>query len=134
MRKLDQPCDCDSGRRYPDCCGALHQGAPAADAVALMRSRYSAFVRGLPQYLLASWHVSTRPTRLSLEPPQNWLGLSVRAHRVTGPDSATVEFVARSRVGGAAAQRQHELSRFVREQGHWFYLDGETPPASQKVR
>ena len=132
MPQSHPPCDCDSGRAYEDCCGALHGGVQAADAVALMRSRYSAFVRGLPDYLLASWHVSTRPATLTLVPPQKWLGLSVRAHHLTGPDSATVEFVARSRLGGAPAQRLHELSRFLRVDGHWFYLDGETPPASQQ--
>lgn len=90
-----------------------------------MRSRYSAFALGFRDYLLASWHPSTRPAELTLDADVKWLGLSVKAHQSTGPDRATVEFVARSRAGGGSAQRLHEVSRFVREDGHWFYLDGE---------
>lgn len=44
---------------------------------------------------------------------------------MTGPDAAVVEFVARHKVGGAPAVRQHEVSRFVREDGHWYYVDEE---------
>ena len=89
-----------------------------------MRSRYSAYVLGLEAYLLATWHATTRPQQLQLsEPPlPKWLGLEVKAHHATG-DLATVEFVARCRVGGRA-RRMHEVSRFVREAGRWYYLDG----------
>lgn len=89
-----------------------------------MRSRYTAFVLGLADYLRASWHASTRPATLTLEPDVKWLGLTVKAHQSTGVDTATVEFIARSRLGGGKAQRLHEVSRFVREDGRWFYLDG----------
>lgn len=89
-----------------------------------MRSRYSAFVRGDVPYLLATWHASTRPATLELESGAKWLGLEIKLHRPTGPDSAEVEFVARFRLAGRAV-RQHELSRFVREDGRWFYVDGD---------
>ena len=89
-----------------------------------MRSRYSAYVLGLKGYLLATWHASTRPAALDLGagPAAKWLGLDVKARTAAG-DAATVEFVARCRVGGRA-QRLHEVSRFVREDGRWFYVDG----------
>lgn len=89
-----------------------------------MRARYSAYVLGLEDYLLATWHASTRPAALNLGdgPQAKWLGLEVKAHAASD-DSATVEFDARCRVGGRA-QRLHELSRFLREDGRWFYLDG----------
>lgn len=120
------PCACGSGRIYSVCCAPLHAGAPAADAEALMRSRYTAYVLGLRDYLLRSWHVSTRPASLELDPATRWLGLTVKRHARDG-ETAEVEFVARSRVGGGSAQRLHERSRFVREGGHWYYLDGEFP-------
>ncbi len=109
-----------------DCCGRwLH--LPAPDAESLMRSRYTAFVREDRAYLLATWHPSTRPPLLEFEPGLRWLGLEVRAHRVTGPDSAEVEFVARSRLSGSGpAHRLQERSRFVREAGRWYYVDGVT--------
>lgn len=89
-----------------------------------MRSRYSAFVRGDVPYLLATWHTRTRPATLELEPGARWLGLEIKQHRMTGANTAEVEFVARFRVAGRAV-RQHELSRFVREDGRWYYVDGD---------
>lgn len=122
------PCPCQSGAYYEDCCGRYHAGplhlqAPTAEA--LMRSRYSAFTLALTDYLLATWHASTRPARLEAnEVGLKWLGLEVRRHVVIDDDHATVEFVARSKLGGRA-QRLHEISRFVREGGRWFYVDGD---------
>ena len=89
-----------------------------------MRSRYSAFVLARADYLLATWHASTRPAQLDFEPGAKWLGLEVRAGAQTGEHSAEVEFVARYRVGGRGV-RLHESSRFVREQGRWYYVDGD---------
>jgi SEC-C motif-containing protein len=90
-----------------------------------MRSRYSAFAVGDAAYLLATWHPSTRPRTLVLDPAVRWTGLEVLA--TTGGTllaaEGTVEFRAHSvvdRVVGA----QHENSRFVRECGRWLYLDG----------
>ncbi len=110
---------------FSACCGRyLDPIAAAPDAEALMRSRYSAFVLGRGDYLLATWHASTRPADLMLEPAAKWLGLQVRSHQVLDADHAEVEFVARCREAGRAT-RLHERSRFVREQGQWFYVDGE---------
>jgi SEC-C motif domain protein len=125
------PCHCGDPRGYALCCAPLHAGAAAGSAGALMRSRYSAYVLGLVPYLLASWHASTRPAALDLDDPagsRKWLGLSVRSHVGAG-DTATVEFIARYRIGGGSAQRLHERSRFVREGGHWYYVDGTFPAA-----
>lgn len=122
------PCGRTNGKgqtlKLDVCCGPCHSGTPAPDAESLMRSRYSAFVTGNVPYLLATWHPSQRPATLALEAQTKWLGLEIRQHRATGPDAAVVEFVARFRVGGKAV-RQHELSRFVREAGCWFYVDGD---------
>lgn len=89
-----------------------------------MRSRYTAYVRGLTDYLIATWHLDTRPADLALEPGLRWLGLEVRRHRLTGPEQAEVEFVARSKLGGRA-HRLHETSRFVWQAGRWLYVDGD---------
>ena len=117
----DLPCPCGRPLAYATCCGRWHAGEPAPDAEALMRSRYSAYVLGLRDYLLATWHASTRPATLELESGVKWLGLEVRAHRAIDADHAEVEFVARSRLAGRAS-RLHERSRFVREGGQWFYV------------
>lgn len=90
-----------------------------------MRSRYGGYVLGLNDYLLQTWHASTRPATLEAQPPGlRWLGLEVRRSRTIDADHAEVEFVARSKLGGRA-HRLHETSRFVREGGRWFYVDGE---------
>jgi SEC-C motif domain protein len=101
----------------------MHAGTPAPDAAALMRSRYSAYALGLHGYVLDTWHASTRPATLEPDDHVRWLGLDVRRH-VEHADTAEVEFVARWRSGSASAQRLHERSRFVREGGRWFYVDG----------
>ncbi|MCB1973573.1 MAG: YchJ family protein [Nitrospirota bacterium] len=125
------PCGRLSARRVPqafgDCCGRYidhFDTAAAPDAEHLMRSRYSAFVLQRRNYLQATWHASTRPATLDFEPDARWLGLEVRSHRVLDAEHAEVEFVARYRVAGRAV-RLHERSRFVREDGRWYYLEGD---------
>lgn len=135
MRGSDQvtagPCPCGSDQAYAACCGRWHAGTPAPDAVALMRSRYSAYVLKLRDYLLETWHPDTRPAPAELDLDEAggqrtaWLGLQVKSGRSTGPDTAEVEFVARFRVGGGRAQRLVERSRFERIEGRWYYLDGD---------
>lgn len=128
MTLATSPCPCGTTLPYGRCCGRWHEGpehlqAPTAEA--LMRSRYSAFVLGLHDYLLATWHPSTRPALLEPnEPELRWLGLDVKRHAVQDDTHATVEFVARSKLGGRA-HRLHELSRFVREDSRWYYVDGD---------
>ncbi len=124
------PCPCGSGLPYAGCCGRLHAGsATAATAEQLMRARYSAFAVGDPAYLLATWHSTTRPPTVDLDPRIRWIGLEVL--RTTGGgllgSVGTVEFRAHSVVDGAAGS-QHEDSRFVREDGQWRYLDGDPLP------
>lgn len=99
-----------------------------------MRSRYTAYVLMREPYLLATWHASTRPARLDLAPTQ-WIGLTVHHHERQDADHATVEFIARYKLNGRA-HRLHETSRFVREGGRWFYVDGDVAesPAGRSVK
>ena len=113
-----------------DCCGRYlsdFANTPAPDAQSLMRSRYSAFVLGLTDYLAATWHATTRPHNLAADAGTRWLGLEVRRHTGIDASHAEVEFVARYRPSGGSgpAARIHERSRFVREDGRWYYLDGD---------
>jgi SEC-C motif-containing protein len=125
--KPSSPCPCGRPIRYELCCGRWHDGGDGAapDAESLMRSRYSAYVLGLDDYLRATWHVSTRPETIeSRQPGLKWLGLEVRRAWLVDPALAYVEFVARSRLV-FKGQRLHETSRFVFEAGRWWYVDGE---------
>ena len=123
----DIPCPCGSGRTFADCCAPYLSGRdvpPTAEA--LMRSRYSAFATGQADYLLATWHPTTRPDTLTLEPGIRWLSLKILSTEAGGAtdQEGWVRFVARSKFQGRA-QRLQERSRFVREQGRWSYNDGE---------
>lgn len=91
-----------------------------------MRSRYTAYTLLREDYLLATWHTSTRPASLDLaaDAATKWIGLEVKRHEQQDADHAIVEFVARYKVNGRA-HRLHEVSRFVREDGRWFYVDGD---------
>jgi SEC-C motif-containing protein len=126
VKKTIQQCPC-GGASYAQCCGKYHGGLLPETAEQLMRSRYSAYVLGLTDYLLDTWHASTRPKgeELNQDPQSKWLGLEVKKHVPAG-DRTTVEFVARYKVGGRA-HRLHEISNFVREDGKWFYVDGTFP-------
>lgn len=131
---MQQVCPCGridaAGRAQPyaSCCSRYvddFEGTPAPDAEALMRSRYSAFVLERADYLRATWHASKRPSKVSFDAGVKWLGLEVREHKTLDDVHAEVEFVARLREPTGRAVRLHERSRFVREDGRWFYVDGD---------
>ncbi|WP_345764820.1 YchJ family protein [Diaminobutyricibacter sp. McL0608] len=118
-------CPCLSGDSYEACCGPVHRGeveAPTAER--LMRSRFSAFALGDADYLLASWHTSTRPANLELDPGLRWYRLDVVGTSRGGilDSVGTVRF--RAYYKGDAVGVQEEDSRFVREGRRWFYVDG----------
>ncbi len=91
-----------------------------------MRSRYSAYALGKEAYVLSTWHASTRPASLDLvgQPAPKWIGLKVLRHEQQDGNHAIVEFIARYKVNGRAF-KMHETSRFMKEGGRWFYLDGD---------
>lgn len=119
-------CPCDTGLPYRACCGPLHDGSPAGTAVALMRSRYSAFALGLADHLVRTWHPRTRPADLTLEQGLTWQRLEI--HRTvaggSGDETGVVEFTAHFS-GPTGPDQLHEVSRFARRANRWLYLDGE---------
>ncbi len=122
-------CACDSNKNFTDCCGRyIECNTPAPSAEALMRSRYVAYTLECEDYILATWHPSTRPAPQDAadKVKTKWLGLEVKRHEynLQEQDRAVVEFVARYKIGGRA-YRLHEVSRFVREGEQWFYVDGD---------
>lgn len=124
-------CPCLSGLPYDECCGPLHHGErTAATAEALMRSRYSAFAVGDLAYLLTTWHRSTRPRTVDLDAAVVWRRLEVLRTDRGGPfdTTGTVEFRA-SYSDPRGRGSLHEVSRFVREDGAWTYVDGSVDPA-----
>ncbi|MGW0333629.1 YchJ family protein [Streptomyces sp. NPDC003011] len=119
------PCPCGLPEPYDACCGRYHSGGAAAPtAEALMRSRYSAFVKADAAYLLRTWHPRTRPERVGLDAGTRWTGLEILATRDGSAfhTTGTVTFRASYRGGSL-----HERSRFERVDGAWVYVDGEFP-------
>lgn len=125
-------CPCGTHQAYAICCGALHQGQVAATPEALMRSRYSAFVAQDADYLIHTWHPSSGAAQFKAEltagfADTEWLGLTIASSASDG-DQGMVTFAARYRDGvDGEPHLIHERSRFVREQGRWYYLDGSQP-------
>ncbi|SDD07368.1 SEC-C motif-containing protein [Sanguibacter gelidistatuariae] len=137
-------CPCGSGATYDACCGVFHhafhdpsgeRGAGAPTAEALMRSRFAAFALGRTDYLLGTWHPSTRPGDLELDPGTTWTRLRILSHTAGGPDDATgtVAFRAHFTHDGDRGA-QSENSRFVRDEGRWSYLDGDVVPGMSVQR
>lgn len=121
-------CPCLSGATFAECCARFLTGAadpPTAEQ--LMRSRYSAFVTGDDAYLLATWHPSTRPASLELDPALRWYRLDIVGRDRGGPldRDGIVEFRAFFRHDGERGE-QHEVSSFVREGRRWRYVAGVT--------
>jgi SEC-C motif-containing protein len=115
--------------RFEDCCGRFLSGGGErpANAMELMRSRYTAYVLGDTAYLRATWAAHTCPADLdkSEESATRWLGLQIKRHDVIDSDHEEVEFVARYKLGGRA-HRLHESSRFTRDSDAcWRYVDGD---------
>jgi SEC-C motif-containing protein len=123
---MSEPCPCDTGKPYPACCGRFHEGRPAPTAVALMRSRYSAFTLGLADYLLATWHPTTRPARLDLDDGTTWTGLVVEATEggKAWDTTGAVDFAASWRDADGSSGVLRERSRFALIDGRWLYVDG----------
>ncbi|HEY8981687.1 MAG TPA: YchJ family protein [Streptomyces sp.] len=125
MSRRSAPCPCGLPHPYEACCGRYHAGpSPAPTAEALMRSRYSAFVKGDALYLMRTWHPRTRPGTLELDPGMRWTGLEILATKdgTAFHSTGVVEFRASYRGGSL-----HEVSRFERVDGAWVYVDGEFP-------
>jgi SEC-C motif domain protein len=118
-QRVDNACPC-GGASYAQCCEPLHLGAAAATPLALMRSRYSAYVLRLGAYLRHSWHPQTRPATIDFDANCVWLGLSIQSS-AEAAELGTVEFIARYRIGGGSAVRLQEHSEFVRIDGRWVY-------------
>ncbi len=123
-------CPCGSGRSEATCCAPFHAGAAAPTALALMRSRYTAYVRGAVPYLVATHAAETRSsvdvpavTRWSRDTV--WQGLEIVATERGGEadDTGFVEFIARGVTNGVPFAQQ-ERSRFTRTEGRWYYVDG----------
>ncbi len=98
-----------------------------ATAEALMRSRFAAFRSGDAAWLVATWHPSTRPDDLDLSDNPRWRGLQIVDVAGGGPTDASgvVEFRATYLDDDGDLGVLHERSRFVREDGRWYYVDGD---------
>lgn len=146
---MSDRCPCGSGEAFAQCCGPyLDRSRPAPTAEALMRSRYTAYVRSDVEYLEKTTTPRKRDTfdgrkTLAWSADVIWTGLRVLATAAGGPDDAEgeVEFTACFTKAGEA-QELHEVSRFRQKNGQWFYVDGRvgdvslstpTEPARPKV-
>ena len=131
MSDKNTPCPCGRKRQnqvlsLKHCCARYldhYDTHPAPDAESLMRSRYSAFVLERADYLKATWFKENCPGSIDFDHGVKWLGLDIKRSKQMDSDHAEVEFVARSRLNGRATRLQ-ETSRFIRENGRWFYVDG----------
>lgn len=109
---------------YSECCQPLHQGNKQADtSEALMRSRYSAFVLVLTDYIIKT----TVPAQQALLDKQaikawaeqtRWAGLEIIDHSLkVDKRHAQVEFKAyyyQDELGSPSLSAHHELSTFVK--------------------
>lgn len=124
-------CPCGSGFADADCCAPLLAGERrAVTAAALMRSRYTAYIRGEVDYLIATHDPAQRSgleraELLKFTETTEWLGLEIVATDAGGETDRTgmVEFIARGSSRGKPFA-QHERARFRRDRdGAWVYVE-----------
>lgn len=130
---MSQLCPCGSGQEYSLCCQPyLRADQLAPTPSQLMRSRYSAYVMKDADYLVASWYPQARGETLKSDISRSfdsthWLGLTVY-ETADGRDEneGFVSFVARFQEDGQESAII-ERSRFLKENGQWYYVDGTRP-------
>jgi len=123
---MNNPCPCGSDNTYEKCCGVYIEGGKAPTAKDLMKSRYAAYVKQNEQYLLDTWHPSTRPEKLNFgQDSAKWFNLKISSTTKGGEndDEGTVEFVARFKLQGKG-DGLHEVSQFSKVDGCWYYVGG----------
>lgn len=134
-------CCCGSGVDFDQCCGAILSGLRKAEtAEALMRARYAAFVTKQVEFLHQSLHPQHRQdhdiaaTRRWADNAQ-WQGLQVLESQVSEADDseASVEFIATYKEDGIV-KPHHEISRFSKQGGDWFYVDGQLVMPQTAIR
>ncbi len=126
-------CPCGSKKEYANCCQPYIEGtANAPTAEALMRSRYSAYVKEAFQYVYDSYHSNTKQhfTLASIEEQSgniSWLGLTINGVKngKVNDKNGTVNFTARYEMDGKT-QNLIEKSYFTKEKNRWYYINGET--------
>jgi len=132
-------CPCGTNKSYADCCGIYISGKqPAPTAEALMRSRYTAYTKIDIDYIkktmrgVALNDFDITATHAWAE-RVTWLKLDV-IHTSEHGDNGIVEFVA-TYMENLQTRTLHERSQFIREDNHWYYVDGNTTTqnASKKV-
>lgn len=136
MKNYKQPCPCNSGHTYRECCEKIQlDHSQATTPEQLMRARYSGFYFQKEQFLLQTHHPLTRPRKLSLqEDGVQWLSLEV--HSGSKIDSTTTE----AEVSFTATYIQnmqlcslYEKSRFFKVKGLWYYMDGEPQLTTEQL-
>lgn len=119
-------CPCGSHKPYTDCCAPIHQSLPLANsAEQLMRARYSAFALHKIDFLIQSFHPSTRTKQKRHEIAywsniNHWMQLEILKH-----NASTVEFRAHYMDPDLQVQVHHEKSNFKQVDNIWYYIDGE---------
>ena len=124
---MKNECYCSNKITYAQCCEPIINGVRMAEtAEQLMRSRYTAFVLQREVYLQKTWHLSRRPSQVSFNPKQNWIGLTIKNTQkgLAQDETGEVEYIARYKIDGKA-YRLHENSHFVKENDQWLYVNGE---------
>ena len=132
-----EACPCDKGGSYDACCGSYHAGGKAPTAVALMRSRYVAFVRNNLDYIKKTMHGQAlaeyeQGARIGWSSKDHWQKLEIvctesgEANDHTGSVTFKASY---SRDG--QTHIMHEISQFEKIDDRWFYCSGE--PIMAKV-
>ena len=120
-------CLCSNNIEYEACCQPFHADEQTPrTAEALMRSRFTAYAMQNETYLLKTWDTSKRPKDIDFSKEQaDWTKLEIVKTKKGGEKDSkgVVEFKAYY-IQDNVEYVMNEVSRFIKQAGRWFYLDG----------
>lgn len=118
-------CFCGSAIPFKDCCQKYIDGnQKPPTALALMKSRYSAYANQNADYLWNTTHSSQREFYFK-EDMLHWATVNKwQKLEIISATENTVEFKAYFLDENKQNQIHHEYSTFKQENGSWFYVDG----------
>lgn len=119
-------CPCGSNKDYSQCCQPYLEGkAHAPTPEALMRSRYTAYVKVAVPYLRDTLAPESRGDFSEKDVKEwasksEWLGLEILK-----AEGSSVEFVAKYRAQEKVIEH-HEVSTFRKDKDRWYFVDGDS--------
>ena len=122
---INDKCPCGSGLKYKKCCKTYHDGKVAKNALFLMKSRYSAYAQNQYKYIIKTQYNSKDSIESIKEFSINTTFKKLEIIEFIDKDNEAFVTFKANLFTDSKDSSFTEKSRFIKENGIWYYLDGE---------